>query len=138
MSTSVVRPRTTAVVLFVFSGVVASAIFTSALAFAALALGADAAFIPLQPGPYLTFGIAGFLVGLAGWVLVVRFARRSARVLRVLVPVLVLLTLVPDVVLLLTGFLPGTTGIGVAALMLMHVLVAATAVFIGQRISPAR
>lgn len=138
MSTEIIRPRAATAVLLVVAAVAATAIALTAVAFGALALGADAGFVPLQPGPYLTFGIVGVLAGLAGWMLIVRSVRRSARMLRVLVPVLVVLSLVPDVILLVAGFIPGTTPIGVGALMLMHLIVATIAVVIGQRIAPAR
>jgi hypothetical protein len=138
MSTELIRPRAATAALLVLAAVVATGIALTAVAFGALALGADSAFMPLQPGPYLTFGIVGVLAAIAGWVLVVRFVRQSARLLRILVPALVLVTLIPDVMLLIGGFIPGTTVVGVVALMLMHVIVAAIAVFVGQRIAPAR
>ena len=138
MSTSLARPRTATVALTVVVAVAAVAALTALIALGAHALGADPAFAPLQPGAYLTFGIAGVLAAIAGWVLVVRIARRSARMLRILVPVLVVASLVPDVVLLLTGFIPGATPVGVIGLMLMHPVVAAVAVLTGRRIAPAR
>ncbi len=138
MSTSLARPRTAAVALTLVLALAATAAVTALLALAALALGADPAFAPLSPGAYLTFGLAGVILGIAGWVVVVRLVRRSARMLRILVPAVLAATLVPDVVLLATGFLPGTTPIGVVALMLMHVAVAAIAALAARRIAPAR
>lgn len=138
MSTELIRPRAATAVLLVVAAVAATALALTGVAFGALALGADPGFAPLQPGPYLTFGVVGVLAALAGWVLIVRFVRHSARLLRVLVPVLVALSLIPDVVLLIVGFIPGTTPIGVGALMLMHLLVAVVAVVAGQRLAPAR
>jgi mannitol-specific phosphotransferase system IIBC component len=52
--------------------------------------------------------------------------------------VLFVVTFIPDVVLLATGFLPGATPGAVIALMLMHPVVAGAAVLVGQRIAPAR
>jgi len=101
-------------------------------------LHGDEYFPPLQPAAYLSFAIAGTLAAIGGWVLVVRLVRRSARLLRVLVPVLVVLSLIPDAVLLATGFIPGATPGAVIALALMHPLVAAVAVVAGSRIAPAR
>ena len=57
---------------------------------------------------------------------------------RVLVPVLTVLSFAPDVALLVLGFIPGTTAVGVVALMLMHLVVVAAAVIAGRRIAPAR
>ena len=131
-------PRALTVTLTVLAAVAASALVTSLIALVARAAGVGEAFPPLQPQAYLTFATAGTLLALGGWLLVVRFVARSARLLRVLVPVLLVLSFVPDVVLLLTGFIPGTTPGAVIALALMHPVVAGAAVVAGQRISPAR
>lgn len=137
---STVAPRPTAAraALLVAAGVAASALAAALLSLLGLALGADPTFAPLQPPAYLTFAILGALAAIGGWVLVVRLVRSSARVLRALVPALVALSLIPDVVLLLTGFIPGATPTGVVALMLMHPSVAAIAVLVGSRLAPAR
>ncbi|QNO38331.1 hypothetical protein H4J02_04735 [Protaetiibacter sp. SSC-01] len=131
-------PRALTVTLTVLAAVAASALVTSLIALVTRAAGVGEAFPPLQPQAYLAFATAGTLLALGGWLLVVRFVARSARLLRVLVPVLVVLSLVPDVVLLITGFIPGTTPGAVVALALMHPVVAAAAVVAGQRIAPAR
>jgi hypothetical protein len=131
-------PRASLVALIVLAAVVAVAVATSVIAFVARAAGAGDAFPPLQPQAYLTFATAGTLLAIGGWVLVVRVVRRSARALGVLVPVLLVLTFIPDVVLLATGFLPGATPGAVVALMLMHPVVAGAAVLAGRRIAPAR
>lgn len=131
-------PRASAVALLVLAAVVGATAATSLIALAAHALGAGEGFMPLQPQAYLTFTVLGTLAALGGWVLVVRFVRRSTRVLLVLVPALLALSWVPDVVMLVTGFLPGATPVGAAALMAMHAVVAGAAVVVGQRIAPAR
>ena len=131
-------PRARIVALLVLATVAASAAVTSAIALVAHATGAGEGFAPLQPQIYLTFAVVGTLAALGGWAHIVRIVARSARLLRVLVPVLVVLSLVPDVMLLVTGFIPGSTPAGVIALMLMHPVVAASAVLTGQRIAPAR
>jgi hypothetical protein len=129
-------PRASALALLVLAAVIAAAVATSLVALIAHALGAGEGFMPLQPQAYLTFTVAGTLAALGGWVLVVRWVRRSARVLRVLVPVALLVSWVPDVVMLATDFLPGATPVGVVALMTMHALVAGAAVLAGRRIAP--
>jgi len=131
-------PRPLTVALLVLAAVATSAVLTTIIALVARAAGAGDAYPPLQPAVYLSFAVAGPLAALGGWALVVRFVRRSARLLRILVPVLVVLSLVPDVALLALGFIPGTTPGGVVALMLMHLAVAGVAVTAGQRIAPAR
>lgn len=94
----------------------------------AVAAGAPADYPPLTLQPLIMFTVIGVVAGWVGWSLTHRFARNPKAVLRVLVPVVVVLSLVPNVVLLATGFIPGTTVVGVVALMVMHVLVAAVAV----------
>ncbi|MFT4285939.1 MAG: DUF6069 family protein [Protaetiibacter sp.] len=131
-------PRPLTVALLVLAAVATSAVLTTIIALVARAAGAGDAYPPLQSAVYLSFAVAGTLAALGGWALVVRFVRRSARLLRILVPVLVVLSLVPDVALLALGFIPGTTPGGVVALMLMHLAVAGVAVMAGQRIAPAR
>jgi hypothetical protein len=94
----------------------------------AVAAGAPADYPPLTLPALTTFTALGVIAGWIGWVLIHRMARNPRVVLRVLVPAVVVLSLVPNVVLLATGFIPGTTVVGVVALMVMHVLVAAVAV----------
>jgi hypothetical protein len=109
---------------------------TGIVAAAAVLAGADPAFPPLAPYVFGPFAVLGVLVAHLGWRLVRRFVPRPGRVLRILVPVAVLLSLTPDVILLLTGFIPGTTPTAVVGLMLMHPIVATVAVGVSQRIAP--
>ncbi|WP_242497820.1 hypothetical protein [Microbacterium protaetiae] len=55
-------------------------------------------------------------------------ARNPRRTLTLLVPIVAVLSFAPDVVLLATGFVPGTTTIAVVALMIMHIVTIAVAV----------
>lgn len=129
--------RVRTIVILVLA-VLAVAVATAIVAVAALALGADPTFVPLQPMVYLSFAIPGVLGAIAGWAFVVRFLRQSARALTVLVPVLLALSLIPDVALLNLGFIPGATVTGVVGLMLMHPIVAVTAALAGRVIAPPR
>ena len=133
----VTRLASRSTVLTVLIGILGTALAVSALAFGALALGATPGFAPLNPPVYLAFAVLGLLAGVAGWIVVTRRVRRPLRLLRVLVPALVVLSWIPDVILLATGFIPGASPLGVAALMLMHPVVAAAAVLVGRRIAPA-
>ena len=72
--------------------------------------------------------VVGAIVGAIGWHLIATRSRNAAGVLRVLVPTVLVLSLIPDVLLLVSGSQPGTTTAGVVALMLMHVGVAVAAV----------
>lgn len=94
----------------------------------ATAAGAPSDYGPLTLPAYALFTVVGIAVGWLGWVLVQRRAREPRRVLTVLVPVVVLITFVPDILLLVFRFIPGTTTSAVIALMLMHLVVAGLAV----------
>lgn len=126
-------PRTA---LLLATGFVVAGAANSVIAFAALAAGADPAFPPLLPPVYLAFTALGLLGAYAGWRLVRRIAPRPAAALRVLVPVALVLSFVPNVVLELTRFIPTADLTGVIGLSLMHVVVAAVAVPLFQRIAP--
>ncbi len=80
--------------------------------------------------------VVGAIVGAIGWHLIATRSRNAAGLLRVLVPTVVVLSLIPDVLLLVTDSQPGTTTAGVVALMLMHVGVAVAAVPAYRRFIP--
>jgi hypothetical protein len=91
-------------------------------------LGAPAEFEQLTPVVYGMLTVVGALLGAVGWHLVATRARNAARLLRTLVPLVLVLSMIPDVVLLISRSAPGTTTTGVVALMLMHLGVAVVAV----------
>ncbi|MFI5736389.1 hypothetical protein ACIA49_40110 [Kribbella sp. NPDC051587] len=117
------------------AGVVASAL-NFAVARGAVALGADSAFAPLTLPVFTAFTLIGVAAGFEGWRRVVRGAERPAAVLKVLVPAVVLVSFVPDVVLMATGFIPHSSTLGASALAAMHVVVAAVAVPVYRIICP--
>jgi hypothetical protein len=129
----VARRRTAVLTLLAAVGVAVAA--SADIAFAAVGAGATA-FPPLMPFVFGPFAAAGVLAAYAGWRIVRARVARPRAVLRVLVPVLLVLSFLPDVVLLLTGFIPGTTVTGAVALMLMHLTVAGVAVPVAQRLAP--
>jgi hypothetical protein len=102
------------------------------------AAGATPGYGPLTFPAYGLFTALGFIAGWFGWTLIVRRAARPAALLRVLVPVVLVLSFIPDVVLLITGFIPGTTAVAAVALMVMHVIVVAIAVPTYARLAPPR
>jgi hypothetical protein len=122
---SVSRTRP-AVVLVV---AVAVAIGVNALiAAAAVALGVPATYEPVTVPAYVSMTVLGIAAGWVGWRLIVRRAEHPRRALTVAVPVVVALSFVPDVLLAVLRFIPGTTLTAVIALALMHVATAAVAV----------
>ncbi len=80
--------------------------------------------------------VVGAIIGAIGWHLIATRSSNATGTLRVLVPAVLVLSLIPDVLLLVSGSQPGTTTGGVVALMLMHVGVAAAAVPAYRRFIP--
>ena len=122
------QTRTASSRTLILAGALAAAVVVNAaIATAARALGASPEFQPLTPAAYIPLTVIGFLLGTAGWALIRAKTRNPSRVLRVVVPVVLLLSFIPDLGLLLSGSRPGTSGGAVAALALMHLVVAAAA-----------
>lgn len=81
----------------------------------------------LRLSGYAPLTVVGVLAGAGGWALVRARSARPARVLRGGIPVILLVTFVPDILLGASGE-PGTGWGAAAALMVMHLVVAAVAV----------
>lgn len=128
------RPLTAALTLL--AALAVAAVVNSAIAFLALAVGADARMGALSPGVLVPFTIVGMLLATGGWLLVRRLAPQPRRLLRVLVPVLLALSWIPDLGVGLSGAMPGVTVAGIGALMAMHVVAVVVAVPALQRIAP--
>jgi Family of unknown function (DUF6069) len=125
-------------VVAVAAGVIIAIGANSIDAFAAIAAGASSSFAPLWPAVYAPFSAIGVVAAFIGWSIIRRRSSRPAAVLRVLVPVLAVLSFVPDAVLLATGFIPGASLTAVLALAIMHVVVVAVAVPLCLRLAPVR
>lgn len=134
VSTGTVSAPRTAVLLA--AALVVAGLANSVIALTAHAAGASSDYAPLMPPVYLAFTAVGILGGYLGWRIVRRVARHPARALRVLVPVALVLSWVPDVILAIVGFIPGTTLTGAVGLGLMHAVVVAVAVPVYARIAP--
>lgn len=115
---------------------VGAVVVNALVSLVAQAAGASEEFEPLQPGAYVFLTVVGVLAGAAGWAAVRRWSNRPAAVLRWLVPVVVVVSLVPDVALLFSDMQPNTSGLAVGALMLMHVATAAVAVPVFAKVLP--
>lgn len=126
-STSTGRGYALAVVV---ATVIASVINTI-ISLVAQGLGADASVLMgLQPALYIVFTLVGTAIGALGWVIIRKRAADPAALLRWLVPVVVAITLIPD---LLVGL---SLGWGALALALMHITVATVAVTAYRRFLP--
>ncbi len=138
-STSAAAPTRTRA-LTVAGGLVAASVVAVALnavvALIAHAAGASDDFQPLTFPAYATFTVLGILAGAAGWVLIRSRARRPGALLRLLVPIVLVVSFVPDLLVGADGSAPGASWGAVAALMVMHVVVAAVAVTAYTRLWP--
>ncbi|MFF4630030.1 DUF6069 family protein [Streptomyces griseorubiginosus] len=112
-----------------FVAILLSSLVNALIAVLAHAVGAPKDFAPLKLSSYVSLTALGVLAGAAGWALVRRFSRDSERLLRRLVPSVVVVSFVPD----FTQFGKGEVT-GVVALLLMHVAVAVIAVSAYRRI----
>lgn len=133
-STSTTSVPRTAVLLA--AAVVVAGAANSVIAVSAIAAGASSTYAPLTLPIYLAFTVVGVLAGYAGWRIIRSRAAQPARVLRVVVPVALVLSWVPDVILAITQFIPGTNLTGALALGLMHAVVVAVAVPVYARVAP--
>jgi hypothetical protein len=111
----------------IISAVVVGDLASYAIAAIAHAAGVAHSFRPLQLATFTALILAGVLAGGLGWQLVRTRAARPGRLLSRLVPAVLVLSFIPDLLLGISKGLDATWG-GVAALMCMHVAVAAAAV----------
>ena len=79
-------------------------------------------FMPLQVGPPLVFTIMGVLGAVIVYAAIGRFSRRPIRLFRAIALIVLVLSFLPDIGLLATGMVPGTTPVAVGALAVMHIV----------------
>ena len=115
----------------VVAAIVAASVADTVLALLALAAGAPDDFRPLKASSYIFLTAVGVVAGAIGWAIVRKVSKDPAALVRWLVPTLVVVSFVPDFLLFGDG---GATGVG--ALLLMHVAVAAVAVFTYRKVMP--
>ncbi len=120
-------------------GAVGGLIINSVIAVIARSVfDAPATFQPLTLPAYGFFTVLGAIVGAIGWHLIATRSRNATRLLGWLVPTVLVLSLIPDVMLLVDKTVqPGTTTAGVIALMLMHFGIAAAAIPAYRRLMPS-
>lgn len=135
MTAAVPAQRSTAasIALATVTAGLLAAVVNTVIALVAQAAGADPAVsLGLMPAAYIVLGLVGILIGAIGWTIIRNRAAQPSALLRWLVPAVVLVSIVPNLLLL-------AAGMGVAgpiALALMHVAVAAVAVPVYRRFLP--
>jgi hypothetical protein len=102
--------------------IVASVIANQIVHFLALSLfNISPDFPPLQFGPPIMFTIIGVLGAVIVYAIVGRLSHRPIRLFRVIALIVLVLSFIPDIGLLTSGMLPGTTPVAVASLSVMHI-----------------
>jgi len=91
-------------------------------------LGIGEGFEPLGVGPTVFFTVVGVAGAVVVFGLILRFARRPVRLFRRVALAVLLVSLVPDVLMLFSGSMPGATVAGVLTLIVEHVASWAVAV----------
>ncbi|MER6496352.1 MULTISPECIES: DUF6069 family protein [Streptomyces] len=129
------RARSLTVLAGLLAAAVVAILGNLVVAVLARAAGASGDFAPLHPSAYVPLTVFGVVLGAIGWAVVRRAAKNPTGLLRWLVPVLVVVSFGPDLALL-GGGTPGSGALAVAALMVMHVVVAAVAVAAYRRVLP--
>jgi Family of unknown function (DUF6069) len=124
---------TARVALGVAAAAVVSIALNSAVALAATALSPNGTSMGLQVIAYAPLTIIGVLAGTLGWSLIRRRAANARATLRTLVPLVTVLSFIPDVLLLVTGV---ADVVNMVALLVMHVIVAAVTVTTASRVLP--
>ena len=100
-------------------------------------LDVSSEFQPLTAPVFLTWTLIGTVVGALVWRAITRRSAHPARLLRRLVPAVLVVSLVPDLLVYLDGSMPGTSATAVWALVAMHLATAAVAVPTFARFLPA-
>ncbi|WP_158841466.1 DUF6069 family protein [Saccharothrix deserti] len=122
------------VVVGVLAAIVLASAGNTVVSFAAQALGASPQVIQgLAPQAYVFLTTVGVVVAAVAWSLIRSRAKRPNALLRKLVPIVVVVSLLPD--LPLFG-IAGASAIGVIGLMVMHFVVAGVAVPIFAKVLP--
>jgi len=119
--------RWVAVPVAIVTAIAAGVAATAVVAAIAHAAGVSHTFTPLTAGAYVGLIVIGVLAGSVGWQLVRARAADPGRVLRRLVPLVVLVSFIPDLAIGISGADQATWG-AVLALMCAHVAVATATV----------
>lgn len=95
----------------------------------------SAEFAPFQIPRIVFLTAVGVGLAVVVFAVVARRAQRPLRTFRVIAIIALLLSFIPDIGLLVTDVVPGTTAPAVATLMVMHVVSAAIAVIMLERLA---
>ncbi len=111
---------------FAIVAAIAANIVTQQIAVAVLQ--PDPQFLPLTLPVPIVFTLVGVLGAVIAYALVARFSHRPVWLFRRIAFVTLLISFIPDILMLITGFNPGITFANVVVLMVMHVVAWAVSV----------
>jgi hypothetical protein len=132
-STEVQGTRSTArVVLPVVAAIVVSIAVDTGIAFATKSLDAGGTQIGLMPVAYGPATALGIIVATIGWTILRRRSARPGALLRVLVPTVLVVSLIPGIILIVLG----NSALNIVGLWIMHLVVAAVTVATLGRVLP--
>ena len=97
----------------------------------------DPQFMPLTLGAVSTFTVMGMLGAVIVYAVLGRVSRRPVALFRRVALIALVVSLIPDILMAITRFIPGTTTPNVIVLMIMHVATWAVAVGILTRFARA-
>ncbi|MFC9845130.1 DUF6069 family protein [Streptomyces sp. NPDC060223] len=135
-ASAVRRPGRLVVIGGVLAAIVASSIIEAVVASIARAAGASDDFMPLQASAFVFFTVVGLVVGAIGWIIVRSRSEAPESMLRKLVPAVLAISFIPDLAMLASDYSPHSNTVGVVALLVMHVVVAAVGVFTFHKVLP--
>jgi hypothetical protein len=132
------RPGLPVVIGGVLAAIVAASIVDAVVAAIARAAGASDEFQPLQASAFITFTVLGLVFGAIGWAIIRRTSKNPEALLRKLAPTVIVISFIPDLAMLVSDYTPHSDAVGVVALLVMHVVVAAAAVFTFSKVLPVK
>ncbi|WP_328502720.1 DUF6069 family protein [Streptomyces sp. NBC_00457] len=135
-STTAGRSSVPLVIGGLLAAIVASSVVNAIIAVIAHAAGASDDFRPLKTPSYVSFTLLGVLIGALGWSIVRKMSADPDALLRKLVPIVVVLSFIPDLAMPVSDYQPHADSTGVAALIIMHITTAAIAVFAYRKVLP--
>ncbi len=94
-------------------------------------------FLPLGTARYVIFTIIGMIGAIVVYVAVVKSTQQPVRMFTIVAVVFLIISYVPDILMLVVEFMPGATVPGVVTLMAMHTVPALAAIFILPRMTVA-
>jgi Family of unknown function (DUF6069) len=100
-------------------------------------LNPDPAFLPLTMAPPIAFTVIGVLGAVIVFGLIGRFAKNPVALFQRVALIVLIVSFIPDIMMLVTGFNPGTTLANVVVLMIMHVVAWAITVQMLTRLTAA-